>query len=56
MKFILNIDPQTLKDESFPYLEPDPVPAIISPENPEEANDAGPAGTEAEKSEKQKPS
>jgi len=34
LKFVVAIDPKTLKDESFPYLEPDPVPAIINPENP----------------------
>lgn len=39
MKFVVRINPETLKQESFAYLEPGPIPSIADPENPEEAKD-----------------
>jgi hypothetical protein len=41
MKFVVRINPETLKDESFPYLEPGRVPPIVDPEEPEKAKDGG---------------
>ncbi len=41
MKFVVRINPKSLKDESFPYLEPGTVPPIVDPEKPEEAKDSG---------------
>jgi hypothetical protein len=41
MKFVLRINPKTLKQESCPYLEPGPVPPIVDPEDPEEPKDGG---------------
>ena len=56
MKFVLKIDPKTLKDESFPYLEPGRVPPIVDPEKPDEAKDGGVTGPAEENPRKPKPS
>lgn len=34
MRFVVRINPKTLKQESFAYLEPSPVLRIVDPENP----------------------
>ena len=55
MKFVVRINPETLKDESFPYLEPGRVPPIVDPEEPEEAKDGGISKADEEEPKKPRP-
>ncbi len=56
MKYVVRINPKSLEEESFPYLEPGSVPPIVDPEKPDEAKDAGVPGPTEENPEKAKPS
>jgi len=42
MKFVVRINPETLKYDTFRYDDPGPVPPIIDPPEPDEAKDTEP--------------
>ncbi len=56
MKFVVVLDPKTLKYDSFRYDEPGPLPPIVDVEEPEKARDGGAPEPGEEKSKKPKPS